>query len=179
MMLSFILVLVAVALLFLLLYMEGGHNSSVKSLEDLAGQTKPVDIEAFRNLMDPREEDFLRANLLPRDFRAIQRERLRAATEYIGNTAHNAAFLLRLGEDAARSADPRVAQAGRELIDSAVRLRAYALLSVAKLYLRMALPEARLSYGQLVDNYQHLSGLARQLAIIQHPTHAGRLSALL
>ena len=55
MIVSFILVMVAMALLFLLLYMEGGHNSSVKSLEDLAGQTRPVDIEAFRNLMDPQE----------------------------------------------------------------------------------------------------------------------------
>jgi hypothetical protein len=179
MIVSFILVLVALALLLLLLYMEGGHNSSVKSLEDLAGHTRPVDIEAFRILMDPREEEYLRVNLLPREFRAIQRERLRAATEYIRNTAHNAAFLLRLGEAAARSADPRVALAGRQLIDSAVRLRAYALLSVAKLYLRIALPEARLSYGQLADNYQHLSGLAGQLVLMQQPTQAARLSALL
>jgi len=179
MIVSFILVMVAMALLFLLLYMEGGPNSSVKSLEDLAGQTRPVDIEAFRNLMDPQEEEFLRANLLPRDFRAIQRERLRAATEYIRNTTYNAAVLLRVGEAAARSADPSIALAGRQLIDSAVRLRANALLSVTKLYLRMALPEARLSYGQLADNYQHLSGLARQLALMQYPTHAARLSAWL
>ena len=179
MIVSFILVMVAMALLFLLLYMEGGHNSSVKSLEDLAGQTRPVDIEAFRNLMDPQEEEFLRANLLPREFRAIQRERLAAATEYIRNTTHNAGVLLRLGEAAARSTDPRIALAGRQLIDSALRLRAYALLSVSKLYLRMAVPEARLSYGQLAENYQHLSGLARQLALMQYPTHAARLSALL
>jgi hypothetical protein len=43
----------------------------------------------------------------------------------------------------------------------------------------MALPEARLSYGQLADNYQHLSGLAGQLVLMQHPTQAARLSALL
>jgi hypothetical protein len=179
MILSFTLVLVALVLLFLLLYVEGGHRSSVDCLEDLAGRTKPVDIDAFRNLMDPGEEDFLRASLLPQEFRAIQRERIRAASEYIRNTAHNAACLLRLGEAAARSADPRIALAGRQLIDSALRLRAYALLSVCKLYLRMALPEVRLSYGQLADNYQHLSGLAGQLALMQHPTQAVRLSALL
>ena len=179
MILSLTLVFVALVLLFLLLYVEGGHNSSVDRLEDLAGRTKPVDIDAFRNLMDPKEEDYLRANLSPQEFRAIQRERLRAATEYIRNTAHNAACLLRLGEAAARSADPRIALAGRQLIDSALRLRAYALLSVAKLYIRMALPEAQLSYGQLADNYQHLSGLASQLALMQYPTQAARLSALL
>jgi hypothetical protein len=179
MILSFTLVFVALAILFLLLYVEGGHNSSVNRLEDLAGRTRPVDLDAFRNLMDPKEEDFLRANLLPRQFRAIQRQRLRAATDYIHNTAHNAAFLLRLGEAAARSGDPRIALAGRQLIDSALRLRAYALLSVAKMYLRMALPEARLSYGELAENYQHLSGLAGQLALMQYPPLATRLSALL
>jgi hypothetical protein len=40
-------------------------------------------------------------------------------------------------------------------------------------------PETRLSYGKLADNYQHLSALASQLALMQHPTQAARLSALL
>ena len=65
--------------------------------------------------------------------------------EYIHNTTHNAGILLRLGEAAARSTDPRIALAGRNSIDSAVRLRAYALLSVTKLYLRMALPRPDLT----------------------------------
>jgi hypothetical protein len=179
MILSFTLIFVALAILLLLLYVEGGQNSTVNQLEDLAGRTRPVDLEAFRNLVDPREEDFLRANLLPRQFRSVQRERLRAAREYIWNSAHNAAFLLRLGEAATRSPDPRIAQAGKQLIQSALRLRAYSLLSCAKLYLRMVFPGARLSYGELADSYQHLSALASQLALIQHPTQAARLSALL
>ena len=179
MILPFTLVVVALAILLLLLYVEGGQNSSVNSVEDLKGRTRPVDLEAFRNLVDAREEEFLRASLSRSEFRAVQRERTRAAVEYIGNTAHNAAFLLRLGEAATRSADPRIAQAGRQLMDSALRLRAYALLSGAKLYVRMVFPEAHLSYGQLADNYQRLSALASQLALMQHPAHAARLSALL
>jgi hypothetical protein len=179
MILSFTLIFVALAILLLLLYLEGGHNSSVNRLEDLAGRTRPVDLDAFRNLVDPGEEDFLRANMLARQFRAVQRERMRAALEYVQSTAHNAAFLLRMGEAATRSADPRIAQAGKELIDSALRLRAYALLSSAKLYVRMVFPEARLSYGSLADNYESLSALASQLTLMQHPTQAARLSALL
>jgi hypothetical protein len=179
MILSFTLVVAALAILLLLLYVEGGRSASVTGLEDLAGCIRPVDLVAFRNLTDPEEEKFLRANLLPDEFRAIQRERIQAAMDYIRNTAHNAAFLLRLGETAARSTDPRIALAGRQLVDSALRLRAYALLSIAKLYVRKALPEARLSYDQLADKYQHLSGLASQLALIQHPTQAARFSALL
>lgn len=179
MILSLCLILVAVAILLVLLYIEGGHDSSVKRLEDLAGRTRPVDLEAFRNLVDPAEEDFLRSSLLPREFRAVQRVRMRAALGYIRNTAHNSAFLLRVGEAATRNPDPRIAQAGRQLTDRALRLRAYALLSGAKLYVRMVFPDAQLSYGRLADNYQNLSALAGQLALMQHPTQAARLSALL
>jgi len=179
MILPLILVAAALAVLLLLLYLEGGRRSVVDRIEDLAGRTRPVDIAAFRNLMDPREDDFLRGNLPPREFRAIQRERSRSALDYLQNATHNAAFLLHLGEAAAQSADPRVAQAGRQLVDSALRLRAYALLSRALLYVRIALPGVRLSYGQLVDSYQRLSGSAGQLALVQHPSQAARLSALL
>ncbi len=112
MILPFILTVVALAILLLLLYVEGGRNSSVNGVEDLAGRTRPVDLEAFRNLVDASEEDFLRASLSRREFRAVQRERTRAAVEYIRNSAHNAACLLRLGEAASRSGDPRIAEAG-------------------------------------------------------------------
>jgi hypothetical protein len=179
MILSFILVTVALAILLLLLYLEGGRQRSVGRMEDLAGRTRPVDIDAFRNLTDPKEDDFLRANLRPREFRAIQRERTRSALDYIRNTTHNAACLLRLGEAAARSADPRIAQAGRQLVDSALRLRAYTLLTRARMYLRLALPGTPLSYVKFADRYQRLSGLAGQLALMQHPGQAARLSALL
>jgi hypothetical protein len=179
MILSITLVVIALAILLLLLYIEGGQNWPVNGVEDLAGRTRPIDLEAFRNLVDTQEEDFLRANLPRREFRAVQRERTRAALEYIRNTAHNAAFLLRMGEAATRSDDPRIAEAGRQLIGSALRLRAYALLSAAKLYVRLVLPEARLSYDTLADNYQHLSILASQLVLIQYPTQAARLSGLL
>ena len=55
----------ALVILLLLLYVEGGQNASVNRLEDLAGRTRPVDLEAFRNLVDPEEENFLRASLRP------------------------------------------------------------------------------------------------------------------
>ena len=179
MILSFTLIFAALAILLLLLYLEGGRSSSPNRLEDLKGRTRPVDLDAFRNLVDPGEEDFLRSSLLPGQFRALQRERMRAALEYVQNAAHNAAFLLRMGEAATLNDDPRIAQAGGKLIDSALRLRAYALLYAAQLYVRIVFPEARLSYGRLADNYQHLSALAGQLTLMQHPSQAARLSALL
>ncbi len=53
--------------------------------------------------------------------------------------------------------------AGRQLVQSALRLRAYALLSRTQLYARILLPGVRFSYGKLAGNYQHLSGLRHSL----------------
>ena len=178
MILTFILVFVALMAL-LLMHAARGKSSAIGDLDDLVGRTRPVDIDAFRNLIDPAEEDFLRESLPVREFRAIQRERLRAALEYVGCAAHNAAILVRLGEAARLSLDPKIAEAGQQLLDTALRLRLYALLATMRLYLGIALPGARLSAGRLVDNYQHLSSLAGQLAFMQHPARASRLPAIL
>ena len=105
---------------------------------------------------------------------------MRAAMEYIHNTAHNAAYLLRMGEAAARSPDPRIAQAGRQLIDSALRLRANALLSDAKLYVRRSrFPEPASPTAGWQTTISSSAALASQLALMQHPTQAARLSTLL
>jgi hypothetical protein len=173
--------LVAVSLIALLLLLSAarGQSAAVSNMDDLAGRTRPVDIDAFRNLMDPEEEEFLRLNLTSGEFRAVQRERLQAAVDYVQSTAHNAAILLRLGEAAARNTDARIANTGRQLIDSALRLRLYAILAMARLYLGIALPGARLSADRLLDGYERLSDLVAQLAIMEHPARAARLSAIL
>jgi hypothetical protein len=178
MILAFVLVLVSLTAL-LLMYAARGKTSAIGDLDDLAGRTRPVDIEAFRNLIDPAEEDFLRENLPASEFLAIQKERLYAAMEYVSCAAHNAAVLVRLGEAARLSLDPKIAEAGRQLLDTALRIRLYALLATVRLYLGIALPGAHLSAGRLVDNYQHLSSLAGQLAFMQHPARASRLPAIL
>src|SRR5580704_8419291 len=114
MILSISLVAISLILLLLLLQTARGQTAAVSSLDDLAGRTRPVDIDAFRNLMDPEEEEFLRLNLPSGEFRAVQRERLQAAVDYVQSTAHNAAILLRLGEAAARSTDTTIANTGRQ-----------------------------------------------------------------
>jgi len=174
-----ILIVISVAALGLLFSVARGRSASVNSLEELRGHTRPVDLESFRNLIDPAEENFLRANLSPRNFRIVQRERLRATLQYVQWASQNAAVLLRLGEAARGSADPQIAQAAQVLIASALRLRLYALLTVPKLYVGIALPGAKLSPGHLVERYQKLSSQAGQLVVMQNPSRTPRLSAVL
>ncbi|MBZ5704434.1 MAG: hypothetical protein LAN63_03715 [Acidobacteriia bacterium] len=179
MMAAAIFVVVLLATSGLLLHAARGRSVPVSKPEDLAGNTRPVDLEAFRNLVDPEEEEFLRANLPADEFCAVRRERLRAAVEYVNCAAHNASILLRLGEAARQHPDPGIAAAGQQLVDSALRLRLYSLPVLARLYVGIALPQLRLSPAGMLESYQHLSGLATRLAVMQNPARAARVAAIL
>jgi hypothetical protein len=158
----------ALALLFFVLRVVGfGGNLAART--DSTSQIIPVDVDAFRNLVDPSEEAFLRTNLPPREFRAIHRERMLAAVQYLGGAFRNAAVLLQLGQAARRSGDPQVSDAGRHLVDNAVRLRFYALLAMVRLYARIAFPGASLEPAGIVNQYEEMSNWATLLGRLQHP----------
>jgi len=170
---------VALLLAALLLRAARGHAAMVRELPELEGLTRPVNLAAFRNLVDPTEEEHLRAQLPGNQFRKIQRQRVRAALDYVERTKHNGAILLRLGESGRRDPNPEVAAAARELVNTALRLRTNALLAKAILYARMAMPEARISIGHVADMYQNLTDGVLRLARLQNPTYATRLSAMI
>lgn len=174
---SSLIVVSIVALAFLLLIVR--RRALLTSSSQVARQPRPVDIEAFRNLIDPAEEQFLREHLTRSQFRKIQRVRLLATADYVRCAAHNAAILLRMGESARHNPDPRIADAGQQLVNDAIRLRMFALFSMTQLYLGIALPGVHISAGRLVENYQQLSGLASQVMVMQRPQpHAPLVAAV-
>ncbi|HYL13097.1 MAG TPA: hypothetical protein VEV41_08680 [Terriglobales bacterium] len=176
---TFILVAIAIVALAFFLAMVRGGGAAVTDVSDLHGRTRPVDLVAFRNLMDPDEEEYLRAHLPPGEFRVIQRERLRAALDYVRCVAINARLLLRLGEAARRSEDPQVAEAGQELVNSALRVRVYTLFVEGKLYAGILMPGMRISSAHITDSYEHLTGLLSRLGRLQDPSRAHRMAAIL
>jgi hypothetical protein len=159
------------ALLFFLFWIRR-KGLDVVDVATLGARLKPLDLEAFRNLIDESEEEFLRANLSPGEYRSLRRMRLRAAVDYVGGVSYNAAILLQFGQAARGSPEPDVAEAGRRLVDSAVELRIYALLATCKLYVQIAVPGTALQPAGLVDDYQRLSDGAALLGRLQNP--AGR-----
>jgi hypothetical protein len=144
--------------------------STHEVLENPGEHIRAVDIEAFRNLVDPNEKEFLRTNLPPAEFRRIQRERLRAAVEYVSCAAQNAAILVRLADAGRRSPDPATAEAAEKLVDNAVRLRLYAFQAMGKLYLGMILPGARISSVRIEESYEQMTRLVVLLGCLQYPT---------
>jgi hypothetical protein len=119
----------------------------------------------------------LRTHLAAAEFRRVQRQRLLAAVEYVACAAQNAGILVRLGEAARRSPDATVAEAGAKLVDSAVRLRMFALQARAKLYVAILLPGMRISPAGLPESYERVTGMVLLLGRLQHSSR-GMTAAL-
>lgn len=165
---SIVLVGLAILLLSLLIRVAKGHAMALRVGENPAESIRFVDVEAFRNVIDRDEGEYLRSRLGPAEFRKIQRERLRAAAEYISCAAHNAAVLLRMAEAARLSSDPQVAAMAEKLVENAIRLRMYAFQAIPKLYIAMILPvRPQFSVG-VADRYELMTRQVVMLGL-QYP----------
>jgi len=143
----------------------------------LPGVIRPIDIEAFRNLIDPAEDSYLRRRLPPARFRAVRRERLRAMAAYVHAVGSNAAVLVRVGQAALASGDPQLAGAAQQLVNDALLLRRNTALALARIYMALAWPNSEFAAVRVVDRYERLSGTAMLLGRLQNPGVPVRLSA--
>lgn len=165
---TFFVVLSAVALLVLFLlirrHLFGGHT-----VDHLAAELRPIDIEAFRNLVDSREQEFLREHLPPPEFRRVHRERMHAAVEYVRAAAQNAGLLVQLAQAAQESADPAVASAAENLLANAIQLRLYAFRTIPRLYVSMMFPGTLKASKRFAEDYDVMKRQMIVLACLQSP----------
>jgi hypothetical protein len=165
------LILVLFSLMALLYVVRLARGNSIKiAADELFLSIRPVDIRAFRNLVDPVEEDFLHSRLSPADFRAIHRERLLAAVDYVKGVAHNAGVLIKMGEMARLSADATIAQAGEKLVADSLQLRLYAFQSIARLYIAILLPRVQVRSARIAEGYESMTRLVVLLGCLRFPT---------
>src|SRR5436305_15211838 len=122
---TWILVVAALAVLVVLLSIALVARRDQIGLDNAISLIRSIDIEAFKNLVDPGEERFLREHLPPAEFRAIRRERARAALAYVRSAGHAAVVFAKAGQVAQRSSDPVIAESGMQIARSALRLRLY------------------------------------------------------
>ena len=169
MIIAIILVVVAALSLTGMLWVAKGRSAAISKVEELPRRIRPVDIHAFRTLVDPAETQYLRSKLPRGEFRRIQRQRLRAAVQYISCAKQNAAVLVRIGEAARRSPDPSIAEAGEKLANAAIRLRIFSFQASLKLYLEMISPGSQVSGGALAENYENITSLVFLLGRLQRP----------
>ena len=142
-----------------------------------AATIRPIDIEAFRNLINPAEDDYLRRRLPRAQFRVVRRQRLYAMAAYVHVVADNAAALVRVGQVAVASGDPRVAGAAQQVVNDALLLRRNTTVALLRIYLALAWPNSGFAAVRVVEHYEQLSGTAMLLGRLQNPAMPVRLSA--
>jgi hypothetical protein len=137
---TFVFVLVALVLLAAFITFAIRRTRDLPDVDQAATVIQSLDIEAFRNLVDPEEEAFLRARLPPEEFRRIKRERTRVALAYVKALSHASLQFARFGDLAQRSPDPAIAASGKQIANSATYLRLRALDASIQLTLSAAFP---------------------------------------
>jgi len=138
--LAVVFVILSALALVALVFLTKGHWFGRAGIPQ-PSQLQPIDVEAFRNLIDEdeSEEEYLRATLHSREFRRIHLERVIAAVEYVRGAYRNAGILVQIAQAAKESPDPAVASAAGKLFEGAIQLRLYAfqvipLLCVSALF---------------------------------------------
>jgi hypothetical protein len=171
-----ILLIVASALALVLILTATVSRTMQVSLKGDSG-LQPIDVEAFRNLVDPAEDAYLRHHLTAAEFRTVRRERLRAVAAYVQVAGRNAALLIHIGQGALASTDTQTAEAARQLVNEALLVRRNATLVLMKIYMILAWPNSGLFAAPILHEYQQMSGAAMLLGRLQHPSVPVRISA--
>lgn len=140
-------------------------------------QIQPIDVEAFRNLVDPAEDEYLRRRLPAADFRRLQRERLRATAAYIQLAGRNAAVLAHIGQAALSSGNAQTAEAARQLVNSALLLQRNVSFALFRIYVALAWPNSGQTASSVLRGYEQLNGCAMLLGRLQNPSVPVRIAA--
>jgi hypothetical protein len=177
--LAIFLVIAAVLSLVVILRVAVSRNLQISSDSQLAAQIQPIDLDAFRNLADPAEDEYLRRKLPQAEYRHVQRLRLKAMAAYVQIAAQNAALLIQMGQSALSSSNVEATTAARGLINDALLLRRNATFAMFKIYIAWTWPNAGVAAGSVLDGYQQLSGSAMLLGRLQNPSAPVRISAAL
>jgi len=144
---------------------------------NLEAQLRPIDVAAFRNLVNPAEDQYLRLHLSPRKFRVTQRSRLRARAAYVRVAATNATVLVSMGQAALATNDARVHDAALRLVNDALLLRRNAAFVLVRIYAVMVWPNYTTATAGIIERYERVSDTAMLLGRLRNPAVPVRVTA--
>jgi hypothetical protein len=161
-------VALAVVVVIVLTSIAVRRNRGPIALDQAKALIGSLDIEAFRNLVDPEEEIFLRSRLPADEFLRVKRERAWAALAYARALSHIALQFSRVGHLARSSADHDVAELGQQLANIAVEMRMLALATMGRLFIIATFPSLRLPSPQsLIEHHGRSIGLLARYSMLQ------------
>jgi hypothetical protein len=174
--LALVLVIAAAFALVIILGITVSTRLQLSPGSAVVQKIEPIDIEAFRNLVNPTENEYLRRRLSAAEFRTVQRERLRAAAAYIRVAGRNAAVLVEIGQAALSANNGATVEAARQLVDNALLLRRNATVALLRIYVALAWPHSALAAAPVLHDYEQLSGRAMLLGRLRNPAVPVRIA---
>src|SRR5215467_15774953 len=120
---TWIFVLLALVAALVFIYLAARRVKDSHDPEAGLAAIRALDFEAFRNLVDPDEEAFLRERLSASNFRRAKRLRAQAALAYVRSLSQASVQIARLGDVAQRNPDPALAASGMKIANTATHLR--------------------------------------------------------
>jgi hypothetical protein len=175
--LAIVLVILSAVSLVIVVGFAVSRNLQLSRATSLAAKIEPIDVQAFRNLVDPAEDEYLCRRLPAAEVRLVRRERLRATAAYVQTARRNAAALIVLGQRAQTCGDAQTAEAARQLVDNALLLRNNATFVLFRIRVARVWPSSRLAATPVLRGYERLSGAAMLLGRLQNPAAPVRISA--
>jgi hypothetical protein len=172
---AIILVVAALGTLIVILTFTVSQGLQSSGRTGPATEIRPMDVAAFRNLVDPAEDDYLRRRLPASDFRLVRRERLRAMAAYVQSAKRNAEVLVRIAQNSTLAADARTAEAARRLEDNAHLLQRNCMFAIVKIYIALAWPNSSLAAAPVLQGYEELNHSAMLLGRLQNPAATMRI----
>lgn len=171
--------ILAVFLVVVVAFTLASKRPRIRSIADVEKFSRRVDLESFRNLVDPKEEEYLRQALSGSQFRRLQRARMLAALEYVRCTSHNARILVQFADLARRSARPDIAKAGVELANSALDMRLHSMLAFGVFFIRVLAPSIPLRSSAVITGYGRMCDSMTGLVRLQVPAEVASVQAAL
>ena len=153
----YLVLIISVIVLVLLWVVVRGRRTQIHDVTSAQAALVPVDLDAFRNLIDRQQERFLREHLSAPEFRRLQRARNLAVIEYLWRVAHNAGVVLQLGMLARDREESPVRTEGIELMSAAAELRLNCLCALGRALVGVFLPKFSVSLVSLADSYDRVT----------------------
>ena len=143
---------VLAALLLVLWIVRGGSKRSSGKQSSL--RFHPVDLAAFRNLLSPEEDDFLRSALKTIHYHKVRRARVRAVQQYLLWIAANCATLLALLRLKVTAPDLASAPDTEGIVHHALKLRVISLGFWLLLWIELLLPGIEVRPAAAIRRYE-------------------------
>jgi hypothetical protein len=161
-------IVIAIVLVAVFTYIAARRRVAPVTIETARFLMASLDMEAFRNLVDPEEDAFLQTYLPAEQFREIKRERAWAALAYTRALSQVALEFSRFGHALRHSPDPSLADLGRQVANGAVHLRILALKSTGRLFIAATFPKLpQRSPRSLFEQYGHSAGLLARYGALE------------